>query len=449
MAQDIAVIGTGYVGLVTAVGLADFGNTVVGVDLNERIVESLNHGVPTIYEHGIEDYLKRNLESKRLSFTQDIATAVEKARIVFLAVGTPPLPDGGADLSQIENAARSIADHLNDFKSIVTKSTVPVGTNRRIREVIAGRLAENGESEKSFAVVSNPEFLREGRAVQDFFHPDRIVIGYETDTEVGGRAREALEDVYRSLYLIQTPFVWCNLDTAELIKYASNAFLATKITFINQMANLAEATGADIHAVAQTMGKDGRISPKFLHPGPGYGGSCFPKDTKALAATGVEHGVQMSLIEEVIRANETQKARVAEKLERSMNGLSGKTVAMLGLAFKSETDDVRESPAITIAEEILKRGGKVHAHDPKGMENFKELFGERISFCASHRDAFTGADAILIVTEWNEYRGLDLAAARAAMSSGDGAPLIFDTRNVLDPEDVKSAGFRYLGTGRG
>jgi UDPglucose 6-dehydrogenase len=285
--------------------------------------------------------------------------------------------------------------------------------------------------------------------VQDFFHPDRIVIGYETDTEVGGRAREALEDVYRSLYLIQTPFVWCNLDTAELIKYASNAFLATKITFINQMANLAEATGADIHAVAQTMGKDGRISPKFLHPGPGYGGSCFPKDTKALAATGVEHGVQMSLIEEVIRANETQKARVAEKLERSMNGLSGKTVAMLGLAFKSETDDVRESPAITIAEEILKRGGKVHAHDPKGMENFKELFGERISFCASHRDAFTGADAILIVTEWNEYRGLDLAAARAAMSSGDGAPLIFDTRNVLDPEDVKSAGFRYLGTGRG
>jgi UDPglucose 6-dehydrogenase len=331
---------------------------------------------------------------------------------------------------------------------------VPVGTNRRIKEIIDEEVSAdpNGSrtpnEKKAFAVVSNPEFLREGRAVQDFFHPDRVVIGYETESNNGTRSREAMEDVYRALYLIQTPFVWCNLQTAELIKYASNAFLATKITFINQMANLAEATGADIHAVAQTMGKDGRISPKFLHPGPGYGGSCFPKDTRALAATGKDHGVEMSLVEEVIRANEAQKARVAAKLDESLGGLSGKAIAVLGVSFKSETDDVRESPSITIVRELLKRGGTVHAHDPKGLPNFRKVFGDQITYCESHEAAFENAHAILIVTEWNEYRSLDLDNARRLMNTDAGPPLVFDTRNVLDPDEVREAKFRYRGTGR-
>ena len=360
MSKNIAVIGTGYVGLVSSVGLSDFGNTVIGVDLNEKIVEKLNRGEPTIYEHGLGEYLTRNLEAGRLSFTTKAAEAITQSEIIFLAVGTPPLPDGGADLSQIEAAAKTIGENTDGYKVVVTKSTVPVGTNRRIKEIIreasSGPAGDEGSTDKagdqSFDVVSNPEFLREGRAVQDFFHPDRVVIGYESD-----KAREYMEDVYRSLYLIQTPFVWCEVETAELIKYASNAFLATKITFINQMANLAEAVGADIHAVAKSMGMDGRISSKFLHPGPGYGGSCFPKDTKAVAATGEACGVEMSLIKEVVRANEVQKELAFEKLKRFAGGdLKGKTITVLGLAFKAETDDVRDSPAITLVRECVKAG---------------------------------------------------------------------------------------------
>jgi UDPglucose 6-dehydrogenase len=281
MAKKIAVLGTGYVGLVSSVGLADFGNNVTGVDLREDIVDTLNSGRPTIYEIGLDSYLQRNLEAGRLSFTTDGDGAIADADIIFFAVGTPPRADGHADLSQVEAAARQVAGQLTGYKVVVTKSTVPVGTNRKIQQIIAETSGQTPGT--GFSVVSNPEFLREGKAVQDFFHPDRIVLGYEDD-----RAREYMEDVYRALYLIETPFVWCNLETAELIKYASNAFLATKITFINQMANLAEATGADIHTIARSMGMDGRISPKFLHPGPGYGGSCFPKDTKAVAATGDE-----------------------------------------------------------------------------------------------------------------------------------------------------------------
>lgn len=434
MSKQIAVIGTGYVGLVSSVGLADFGNSVVGVDINEEIVEKLNKGIPTIFEHGLKDYLERNIEAKRLSFTTDVNAAIEAAEIVFLAVGTPPKTDGGADLSQIEKAARSVAKNLTGYKVVVTKSTVPVGTNRWIKSII-----EEAAPGVEFSVVSNPEFLREGKAVQDFFHPDRVVIGYEDE-----RAKEFMEDVYRTLYLIETPIVWVSLETAELIKYAANAFLATKITFINQMANLAEATGADIHEIARSMGMDGRISPKFLHPGPGYGGSCFPKDTRAIASTGDEYGVDMSLIKEVVRANERQKEITAERFMELTGGVEGKTVAILGLAFKAETDDIRESPAITIAETLLDAGARIRAHDPEAGENFKALFQEKVSVHQDAFDALKDADALLILTEWNAYRNLDLMRARAVMRGN----VIMDARNVLDPEMAQQAGFVYKGVGR-
>ena len=460
MAKQITVLGTGYVGLVSSVGLADFGNSVIGVDLRSDIVETLNSGHPTIYEIGIDSYLERNLEAGRLRFSTDGDAAIAESDIVFFAVGTPPREDGHADLSQVESAARQVAGQLNGYKVVVTKSTVPVGTNRRIEQIIAE--AAGATPGTDFSVVSNPEFLREGRAVQDFFHPDRVVIGCEDE-----RARSYMEEIYRALYLIQTPFVWCNLETAELIKYASNAFLATKITFINQMANLAEAAGADIHQVAKSMGMDGRISPKFLHPGPGYGGSCFPKDTKAVAATGDELGVDMSVIKSVIAANTRQKVITAEKLMRLMGeDVSGRTVAVLGLAFKAETDDVRESPAIEIVQELLRRGATVRAHDPEAMDNFKlAVVGEgpfggdldaaaraeiaaavddRLSYHTDEFAALEGADGMIIVTEWNNFRNLDLERVAELMRGR----VIFDARNVLDPERSRSAGFTYAGVGR-
>jgi UDPglucose 6-dehydrogenase len=434
MAKNIAVIGTGYVGLVSAVGLADFGNYVTGVDINSSIVEKLNIGEPTIYELGLGDYLERNLEAGRLSFTTDTAGTVRAAEIIFLAVGTPPKEDGGADLSQIESAVATIAENLNGYKVVVTKSTIPVGTNRRIKALLQEK---SGNADVS--VVSNPEFLREGKAVQDFFHPDRIVIGYEDE-----KAREYMEDVYRSLYLIQTPFVWCGLETAELIKYASNAFLATKITFINQMARLAEAVGADVHQIAKTMGMDGRISPKFLHPGPGFGGSCFPKDTRAIVSTGDRYDVDMSLIREVVRANELQKEWIAEKVEKLTGTLSGKTVAVLGLAFKAETDDVRESPAISVVECLLKKGAQIRCHDPEAMDNFEKIFKEKVHYCSDVYEAAAGAHCTVVLTEWNQYRNLDLERMRSGMEER----ILLDARNVLDRDRAEQAGFTYAGVGR-
>jgi UDPglucose 6-dehydrogenase len=434
MAKRISVIGTGYVGLVSSVGLADFGNYVTGVDINDSVVSQLNEGKPHIYEHGLTEYLARNLEAGRLSFSSDVAGSIRDAEIVFLAVGTPSTASGGADLSQIEAAVDTIASNLNGFKVVVTKSTVPVGTNRWIKNLLQQKTGDD-----NYAVVSNPEFLREGKAVQDFFHPDRVVIGYEKE-----RAREYMEDVYRALYLIQTPMVWCNLETAELIKYASNAFLATKITFINQMAHLAEAANADIHQIAKSMGMDGRISPKFLHPGPGYGGSCFPKDTKAIAATGDEYGVDMSLIKEVIRANDKQKTWIADKLAFLTRGLTGTVVAVLGLAFKAETDDVRESPSIAIVERLLERGATVQVHDPKAMENFRRIFGDRVEYLDSEFDAISGAHATVILTEWNEYRNLDLERTKKLMAGN----VILDARNVLEPDRARALGFIYSGVGR-
>ncbi len=433
MAKKICVVGTGYVGLIAAVGLSDFGNQVTGVDLDEKKIELLKNGVSPIYEPGVEDYLRRNLESGRLDFTSDINTAIKEADVIFIAVGTPEKPNMEADLSYVEAVLESIAQNMTGYKVVVTKSTVPVGTNRWIYETLKEKVGHS-----DFDVVSNPEFLREGRATQDFFHPDRTVIGYSTE-----KAKDVMFEVYRSLNLISVPFVWCNLETAELIKYASNAFLATKITFINEIANLSEAVGADIHQVAKSMGMDGRISPKFLHPGPGYGGSCFPKDTKAIASFGKKYGVQMNLIESVIETNEKQKTRMVEKLSKLTGGLEGKTIAVLGLAFKQQTDDIRESPAITIVKEILAEKGLVQAHDPKGMDNFSKLYPD-IMYCHSAYDAAKGADALIIITEWNEYRGLNLTRVKEVMKSN----IILDTRNLLDPELVVKEGFTYEGVGR-
>ncbi len=434
MSKKICVVGTGYVGLIAAVGLSDFGNEIIGVDIDEKKVEMLNKGVSPIYEPGVERYLKRNLESGRLTFSSDVEGAIRSSEVIFIAVGTPPAENGEADLSFVEKVVQSIAENLNDYKVIVTKSTVPVGTNRWIKK----RLAELAPG-KEFDVVSNPEFLREGKATQDFFHPDRTVIGYESE-----RAREVMTHVYRALNLISVPFVWCGLETAELIKYASNAFLATKITFINQMANLAETVGADVHAVAKTMGMDGRISPKFLHPGPGYGGSCFPKDTQAVVKIGDKYGVDMSLIRSVIDANEAQKDRMLVKLEKLAGDLMGKTVAVLGLAFKAETDDIRDTPAFNIVEGLLKKGADVQAHDPQAMDNFSELYPQ-IKYCHSEFDALKGADVLVMVTEWNEYRNLNLEKAKSLMAGN----IILDTRNLFDPVQVKELGFIYEGVGRG
>jgi len=463
LSRKIAVIGTGYVGLVAAVGLADFGNHLIGVDIDSKKVEALNNCIPTIYEPGIREYLDRNIKSGRLTFSTDIDGAIRDSEVIFIAVGTPPGHDGSADLSQLDAAIESIAANLDDYKVIVTKSTVPVGTNRWIKEEIEKRMKrrmENGHPEmtggaagEDFDVVSNPEFLREGKALQDFFHPDRIVIGCES-----GRAKEILMDVYRALNLIQVPIVWCNLETAELVKYASNAFLATKITFMNQMANLAEAVGGDIHMIAKAMGMDGRISAKFLHPGPGYGGSCFPKDTRAIAATGAAHGVDMSLIEEVIRSNEKQKLRMVSKLKRLTGAagegtLRGMTIAVLGLAFKAETDDTRESPSIVIVRKLLEEGAKIRAHDPKAVDNFRALFDDlydpgtmpgEIEYFEDEFDAVKDAAALVICTDWNEYRNLDLERVGENMAGR----IILDTRNVLDSHRAKEEGFIYEGVGR-
>jgi UDPglucose 6-dehydrogenase len=348
-------------------------------------------------------------------------------------VGTPSGKQGEADLSALYKVVEDIGRNLNGYKVIMTKSTVPVGTNRKIKEKL---IKDTGKD--NFDVVSNPEFLREGKAVQDFFHPDRIVVGCETE-----KAKKLVIDIYRALYLIQVPFVFCNLETAELIKYAGNAFLATKITFINQLANLAEAVGADIHLVAKAMGMDGRISSKFLHPGPGFGGSCFPKDVRALSHTSRDYHTDLSLIDAVISANQAQKMRMVEKVKSRLGSLKNKTIAILGLAFKAETDDVRESPAITIVEALKTEGARIKVHDPQAIQNFKNLFPD-IEYSENEFDAIKEADALIICTEWNEYRSLDLLHVKKLMRGR----YILDTRNVLDNESVKNIGFHYEGVGR-
>jgi UDPglucose 6-dehydrogenase len=434
MSRQIAVIGTGYVGLVSGVGLADFGNRVTCCDISQEKIDLLNNGKIPIYETGLQEYFEKNVKTGRLLFTVDIENAIQENEVIFIGVGTPPKENGEADLSQVEAVVRAIGKNLNGYKVIVTKSTVPIGTNRWIKEQIAKESGKN-----CFDVVSNPEFLREGKAIQDFFHPDRVVIGHESE-----KAKEVMSDIYRSLFLIETPFIFCSLETAELIKYASNAFLATKITFINQIANLCEAVGADVHQVAKAMGKDGRIGPKFLHPGPGYGGSCFPKDTKALVEIGKKYEIEMSLVKAVIAANESQKERMVQKLKKVLGGLENKVIAILGLAFKMETDDMRDSPAIVVINNLVREKAQIKAHDPQAMENAKKIFGSRIEYAVNEYEAVKNADALVILTEWNEYRSLDLQTVKKLMKGN----IVLDTRNILDPSKVKSLGFIYEGVGR-
>ena len=438
--MNITIIGTGYVGLVSGTCLAEFGHGVTCLDIDRAKIENLNNGIIPIYEPGLESLVKKNQSAGRLSFTTDYESAVTRSTVIFIAVGTPPREDGSADLQYVLAAAGNIADHINGYKVIVNKSTVPVGTGAQTKKVIADTLARRGCAH-SFDVVSNPEFLREGAAVKDFMHPDRIVIGCES-----AAARDIMEEVYRALYINSHPFIVTGIETAELIKYASNAFLAVKISFINEMSRLCENVGADVQQVARGMGLDNRIGKYFLHAGPGYGGSCFPKDTQALARIGDDAGVEMSIVRSAIGANESQKAHMAKKLESVMGGLSGKKIAVLGLAFKPETDDMRESPAIAIVNNLLDRGAVVRVYDPIAMENARRYaFEEKnITYCRDEYDAIIDSDAVMLITEWNQFRNLDMERVKAGMRGN----VFFDCRNIYSPESLERYGLVHVGVGR-
>jgi UDPglucose 6-dehydrogenase len=434
----VCVVGSGYVGLVTGACLADFGMRVVGVDKDAAKVETLRRGEIPIYEPGLKTLVAKNAEEGRLSFTTELGPAIEDSRAVFIAVGTPPLPDGSADLTFIREVATQIGRHLNDFKVVVTKSTVPTGTGRMVEELIREAAREAGHPVQDFAVVSNPEFLREGSAIEDFMNPDRVVIGSRDR-----RAVEVMLDVYAPLKTADVPFVVTDVETAELIKYASNGFLATKISFINEIAALCEALGADVEVVARGMGLDNRIGPKFLQTGPGFGGSCFPKDTRAVAQIARDQGLSFRIIEAVLEVNEETKRRMVEKIEDAFGGLRGRTVALLGLAFKPNTDDMRESPAVPIARGMLERGARVRAFDPAAMEAARPELPE-LAYCANAYQAAEGADGIVIATEWNQFRSLEWGKLLRLVRQ----PLVVDLRNLYEPEKMAAAGFRYVSVGR-
>lgn len=436
--QKITVIGTGYVGLIAGLGFAKWGNEVVCLDVVPQKIEQLQQGICPIYEPGAEIQLSDGLASGRLRFTCDVKSAVEHGDLIFIAVGTPEAPDGSADLKYVYSAVDEIADYMQSYKLVVDKSTVPVGTARALRERMKARLAALGKN-IPFDVASNPEFLREGRAVGDFNNPDRIVLGVASE-----RAEQMLRQLYKVFSRSNKPVVVTTPETAEMIKYASNAFLATKITFINEIANLCEQVGADALQVAAAMGKDGRISPKFLHPGPGYGGSCFPKDTKALADTGVKYNAPMTVVESVIRANERQKELAAKKVMARFP--NGGIIALLGLSFKPETDDIRESPAVEIARTLLSDARfTVRMYDPKAIDNARGALGTPANavWCSSARETMNDADAIVIATEWNEFSSFDLAELKQQLRQ----PVLFDLRNVYRKADAETAGVEYYGTG--
>jgi len=432
--MNIAVIGTGYVGLVTGACFAEFGVDVTCVDIDENKINALLNGDIPIYEPGLDSLVDRNVQAGRLRFTTNTKEAIQNSEVVFLAVGTPPMEDGTPDMSFYESASLEIAKSLNGYKVLVTKSTVPVGTGKWLREFVAA----NAPAGVEFGVASNPEFLREGAAIGDFMRPDRVVIGSDDS-----RAIDLMKELYRPLYLIETPIVITSLEAAELIKYAANAFLATKITFINEIANLCEAIGCDVHDVAKGMGMDKRIGSKFLHPGPGFGGSCFPKDTKAFTKVGDRFGIETRVVDAVIRANDLQRLRMIPKIEALLGGLDGKTVAILGLSFKPETDDMREAPSVEIISGILGKGALVRAYDPVAMDEAAKILGG-IEYCDDEYSAIAGADALVIMTEWNQFRALDMEKVKSLLKT----PKIADLRNVYEPEDMRRLGFEYVGVGR-
>lgn len=436
--MNIAIVGTGYVGLVTGACFADFGFTVVCVDVDVARIARLRRGAVPFYEPGLAELVERNTTAGRLSFSTSVSDAVEASTVIFLAVGTPEGETGQPDLSQLASAAAAIAGHLDEYRIIAVKSTVPVGTGAWLRGIIESRTIRP----VNFDVVSNPEFLREGSAVSDFLRPNRVVIGTRSE-----RAAGVMREIYRPLYLIETPIVLTDLETAEMIKYASNAFLAVKIGFVNEIANLCDRVGADVHVVAKGMGLDKRIGPKFLHPGPGYGGSCFPKDTRALAALGAEHGVPQQIVQSAIDVNDRQRQLVVEKIDRAVDGLAGREIAVLGLAFKPNTSDVREAPALYVCRRLVAAGARIRAFDPVAGQEAVHALAEaapRIRFAADAYEACLGVDAVVILTEWNEFRSLDLERLRMLMRT----PVVIDTRNVLDPMRLRSLGFAYWCTGR-
>jgi len=476
--MKISIIGTGYVGLVTGTCLANFGLEVTCVDNDIEKINLLTHGKVPIFEANLEELIKKNVQENRLSFTTDIKKAVEISQVIYIAVGTPPNHDGSASMIQVEEVAKEIARFINEYKVIVNKCTSPVGTARKIKKIITenqmpsslqvekeggsisssinpgdlstyhqcqdySSVIDRSEATKqfqsiSFDIIANPEFLREGSAVQDFTHPDKIVIGYETE-----KAKQIMQEIYRPLYLLDTPFVFTTLETAEMIKYACNAFLATKITFINEIANLCDRVGGDVHQIAKAMGMDGRISSKFLHPGPGYGGSCFPKDTRALQSFALNEQYDFKLIKAVIEANSRQREMVFEKIQKALGDLSRKTIAILGLAFKQNTDDIRESAAIDIINLLRKQDVTIRCFDPMAMENTRKILPD-IIYCKNEYQTAKDSDALVILTEWDQFRNLDLNRIKSLMKNA----IFLDIKNLYEPEKVKQLGFTYYGIGR-
>ena len=434
--MKLAVIGTGYVGLVSGACFSEFGFDVTCIDKDAGKIDSIRSGVMPIYEPGLEDLVARNVTAGRLHFTTKLGPAVAGADAVFIAVGTPTRRgDGHADLTYVFDAARELAGHLSGYTVVVTKSTVPVGTGRKVETII-----RDASPDADFDVASNPEFLREGAAIGDFMRPNRVVVGAET-----ARAQDVLRALYRPLYLLETPILVTSLETSELIKYASNAFLAVKISYINQMADLCEKVGADVHDVARGMGLDQRIGNKFLHPGPGYGGSCFPKDTLALVRTAEDHGTDVGIVSEVVRYNDSRKQSMADRIIAAAGGdIAGKTVAVLGLSFKPETDDMRDSPSLDILPALVEAGAMVRAYDPKAMEEARTMLPGATIFTDSAAACLEGADVAVVVTEWNEFRALTPAHYLDAMRGN----VLVDLRNIYRPEDMREAGLFYHSIGR-
>lgn len=439
--MKISVIGTGYVGLVQGVIMAEFGANVICMDINKERIQQLNNGIIPIFEPGLQKLLIKNQKAKRITFTTDVEEAIVNSDVIFIAVGTPPAQDGSADLQYVLQVADNIGKYIDNYKVIVNKSTVPVGTGKLVKKHIQDKINER-KVNIEFDIVSNPEFLREGKAVSDCLHPDRIVLGYENE-----KARDIMKKVYDVLYINATPFIFTNIETAEMIKYASNAFLAVKISFINEIALLSEKVGANTQEIARAMGMDGRISPKFLHCGPGYGGSCFPKDTKAIVDIGKKYGEDMLVINAAIKANEKQKQKVVEKIITKMNGVKGKTLGFLGLSFKAETDDMRDAPSIDIIKGLVEAGAKIHAYCPEGMKEARWRLADiekNIIYCADEYSIANDADGIVLITEWNQFRGMNLRKIRERMKDN----YYFDLRNVHVKDSNVRDIFKYFPIGQ-
>jgi len=435
--MHICMIGTGYVGLVSGACFAEFGINVTCVDKIEEKIDRLNNGEVPIYEPGLDRIISKNVKDGRLTFTTDIADSIKKSLVVFIAVGTPPNEDGSPDLTAIWEVAQAISENINDYKVIINKSTVPVGTGKKLKQYIK----EHQKEKVNFSVCSNPEFLREGSAIEDFMRPDRIVIGAQDNEAIA-----IVKDLYSPLYLIETPIVITNIESAEMIKYAANSFLASKISFINEVATLCEIVGADVHQVARGIGLDNRIGRKFLHPGPGFGGSCFPKDTHGFLQMASENGYDLKLVRATIEVNELQKQRALEKILNALdNNVNGKTIGILGLSFKPNTDDMRDSPALYIIRALVEQGVNIKAYDPVAMEEAKKILGEgNIVYCSDSYDVADGSDALVFITEWNQFRKLDMESMKSKLTK----PIVVDLRNIYDPQTMRELGFTYIGVGR-